>query len=267
VGRGGAALKPSPIGNSAGRTFCPRRERLVEGAILNPRRQFMKMRLVAVCSLLALAVAGCGAAFFVAKEKTDAVKKVALVQYTINPNILLGVAAEENAKFEVAKTNVETFGKELGNTYQVVPAADVLANPAYAGAGGKPTWEGYYSGQGMHYFSADENGLTQATLTPDVAKKLCEALGVDGVVAVYDSWGVQSIAMGFKGHTLSRYAINLFDKDGNRVWGGEVSGESSTDFDTPPGGSVSAGIDVWAKANSESFAVALSQVKTNIGAK
>jgi hypothetical protein len=144
----------------------------------------------------------------------------------------------------------------------------VLANAGYTGAGGKPTWEGYYSGKGMHYFSADEESLTNATLAPDVAKKLCEALQVDGVVVVYDSWIVQYFGfMNLKAHTRPSYTINLFDKDGNRVWGGTLSGESQTELDTPPGGAVAAGVDMWTKANNESFAIALSQVKTNIGAK
>src|SRR4051794_39921020 len=107
-------------------------------------------------SLLAVALsfvfAACGAAFFVQKDKADAVKKVAVVQYAINPHMLLGPAAVDDAKFNVAAKNVETFGKELGNTYQVIPAADVLANAGYTGAGGKPQWDGYYSGKGMHYF-------------------------------------------------------------------------------------------------------------------
>jgi hypothetical protein len=226
----------------------------------------MKTRFAALISVVALVGSACGAAFFVAKDKTDAVKKVALVQYAINPHILLGPAAVDDAKFNIAAKNVETFGKELGNTYQIIPAADVLANAGYTGAGGKPAWDGYYSGKGMHYFSADEDSLTQATLPPDVAKKLCEALGVDGVVAVYDSWGVQTFAMGFQGHSLPSYTINMFDKDGNRVWGGQVSGESETSFATP-GGVISTDVEVWTKANNESFTVALSQVKTNIGAK
>lgn len=226
----------------------------------------MKIRFAASISVLALVFVACGAQFFVAPDKKDTVKKVALVQYAINPHILLGPAAVEDAKFNVAAKNVETFGKELGNTYQVVPAADVLANPAYATAGGKPAWDGFYSGKGMHYFSTDEDALTQATLTPDVAKKLCEALGVDGVVAVYDSWGVQTFAMGFKGHSFAQYTVNMYDKDGSRVWGGEVAGESETDFATP-GGVIATDLDVWTKANNESFTVAMTQVKTKIGAK
>jgi hypothetical protein len=218
-------------------------------------------------SLTAVAVlAACGQKFFVAKDKADAVKKVAVVQYVINPHILLGPAAAEDAKTTVAAKNIETFAKELGNKYQVVPAADVLSNAGYTGAGGKPAWEGYYTGKGLHYFSPDEDQLQNATLAPETAKKLCESLGVDAVVAVYDSWRVQTFAMGFKGHSLAEYAINMYDKDGNRVWGGNVSGESETDFATP-GGIISTDVDTWAKANNESFTVALSQVKTNIGAQ
>jgi hypothetical protein len=225
----------------------------------------MKKSIALLAVILSFAFAACGAAFFVQKDKADAVKKVALVQYAINPHMLLGPAAVDDAKFNVAAKNVESFGKELGNTYQVVPSADLLANPAYTG-GGKDKWDGYYSGKGMHYFSADEDSLTQATLTPDVAKKLCETLGVDGVVAIYDSWNIQTFAMGFKGHSLPQYTINMYDKDGTRVWGGPVSGESETDFATP-GGVISTDVDTWAKANNESFTVALTQVKTNIGAK
>src|SRR5687767_4833516 len=96
-------------------------DRLIQGAILNSRRQYMKMRLAALFSVLTLILAACGASFFVAPDKKDAVKKVAVVQYAINPHILMGVVNDENAKLEVAKANVETFGKELGNTYQIVP--------------------------------------------------------------------------------------------------------------------------------------------------
>ncbi|MBL8951831.1 MAG: hypothetical protein JNK82_13700 [Myxococcaceae bacterium] len=228
----------------------------------------MKTRIAALASLLSLAFAACGASFFVAPDKKEAVKKVAVVQYAINPHILVGIPNDENAKLEVAKLNVETFGKELGNTYQIVPASEVLANAAYTGAGGKPTWEGYYSATGMHYFSPDEEQLKNATLPPDVAKKLCEALGVDGVVAIYDSWVIQQFGfMNLKAHTVPRYTINLFDKDGNRVWGGILSGESTTELDTPPGGAVTGTVDTWAKANNESFTIAMSQVKTSIGAK
>jgi hypothetical protein len=226
----------------------------------------MKMRLAWWCSALALLWVGCGASFFLAKDKAESVKKVAVVQYAINPHMLLGPAAQEDAKLNVVARNVETFQKELGNTYQVIPATEVLANPAYATCGGKPEWEGFYSGKGMHYFSADEDSLTNARLNPDVAKKLCEALGVDAVVAVYDSWGVQPFAMGFKGHALTQYSINMFDKSGARVWGGAVTGESDTDFPTP-GGAISTEVDVWTQANNEAFTIALSQVKTNIGAR
>jgi hypothetical protein len=226
----------------------------------------MKTRITLLVVALSFVFAACGAAFFVAPEKKDAVKKVAVVQYAINPHMLMGPVQADDAKFNVAAKNLETFGKELGNTYQVVPSSEVLANAGYTGAGGKPTWDGFYSGKGMHYFSADEDSLTQATLTPDVAKKLCEALGVDGVVAIYDSWQIQTFAMGFQGHSLPSYTINLFDKSGARVWGGQVSGESETAFATPAG-VISTDVDTWTKANAESFTVAMGQVKTNIGAK
>ena len=226
----------------------------------------MKLRLTAVLATVAMITAACGAQFFIAKDKADAVKKVAVVQYAINPHLLLGPAAVDDAKFNIALKNVESFGKELGNTYQVTPAADVLANAGYTGAGGKAAWDGYYTAKGMTYFSADEDSLTQATLTPDAAKKLAEALGVDGVVTIYDSWGVQTFAMGFKGHSAPYYVINLYDKDGNRAWGGQFSGESETDFATP-GGIISTDVDVWTKANNESFVVAMGQLKTAIGAK
>ena len=224
------------------------------------------MKRIACILALSFAWVGCGGSFFVAKDKADAVKKIAVVQYAINPHMLLGPASAEDAKLTVAAQNAETFGKELGNTYQVVPVSEVLTNAGYAGAGGKPTWDGYYSAKGMQYFSADEDMLRDAMLPKEKAAALCQALGVDGVVAIYDSWAVQSRAMGFKGVSAARYNINLFDKEGNRVWGGNVAGESETSFATP-GGIIADSVDNWAKANNESFVVALGQVKTKIGAK
>ncbi|MBK7864398.1 MAG: hypothetical protein IPJ65_38510 [Archangiaceae bacterium] len=223
------------------------------------------MRRATAAAWLFLSACG-GHRFFLAREKAEQVKKVAVVQYAINPHQLVGVAATEEAKRSIAAENLETFGRALAPTYQVVPPVELLASPAYAGAGGRAAWDGYGSGQGMHYFSDSEDALTQAQLTPEVAKKLCAALGVDGVIAVYDSWGVEPFAMGFKGRAQGQYAINLFDRDGARVWGGTMSGVSDADFPTP-GSALGAELDVWVKANNESFSVAVRALKSNIGAK
>src|SRR5450755_2746323 len=128
----------------------------------------MKIRL-SFAVVFVLAFAACGR-FFLVKEKLDAAKKVALVQYVINPHILLGYPNAEEAKTEIAAKNVEAFGKEMGNIFQVVPSAELMAMPTYTAAG-KPAVDGWYAAEGMRFF--DEETLSDGTLTPDTAKKLC----------------------------------------------------------------------------------------------
>jgi hypothetical protein len=210
----------------------------------------MKLKLHSLVLFAAFfALNGCSR-FFIVKDKYDSVKKVAIVQYSINPQFLMGTPNDPAAKTEVAAKNIEIFTKELGSGWQVTPIDEVVANPAYKSAG-KPD-EHFYGAKDMLFFTDEYGALSQATIPPEKAKDLATALGVDAVVCIAEQWSVQSSF--FNGNTVNTYYVNMFDKDGQRIWGDAASGMASEQtFGVPPGGAIATEIPIWVKANSESF--------------
>jgi hypothetical protein len=220
----------------------------------------MKLRLTIGILAASVLFAACGR-FLVVKDKFDGAKKVALVQYAINPHFLLGYPNADVAKTIAADNNIDAFQKQMGNVFQVVPVGDMTANAAYTGAG-KDKVDGWYSAKGMRFI--DEEKLNNGELTPDAAKKLCADLGVDAVVTITDSWG-QAGGGFFKGIAQNYYFINEYDKDGNVVWQDMAQGRSSETFGVPPGGAIASDDENWKKVQSEAFADALGQFKGRLG--
>jgi hypothetical protein len=226
----------------------------------------VKLRNSLVLVLAALSFVGCGSKYFIQKDAYSGVKKVALVQYAINPHFLLGTASSDDARIGTAEKAWETFGKEMANQYQVMPFSEMVANAAYGSAGGKPAVEGYYSAKGAQYFSPDTDTLEAGTIPADTAKKLCETLGVDAVAVAYESWGMESYALGFKAHSRNGYVINLFDKNGTRVWGDVVWGTSEEGFATP-GGVIATDVPNYLLNNTQAMTVALKEANDHIAGK
>jgi hypothetical protein len=180
----------------------------------------------------ALMGTGCGR-YFIKKDAYNAVKKAALVQYAVNPHMLLGTPSADDVRNGTPERNVASFIKEMnGKPYQLVPTAEMIANPGYVTAPDK--LEGYHTAKGMRFFG-DSTAAQEASLTPEQAKKLCADLGVDAVIAVYESWGQVSRAMGFKAAVRSYFFVNMYDKNGTRIWGDLVSGESEESVAAPGG--------------------------------
>lgn len=226
----------------------------------------MILRHFAVVAVLALFSTGCASRFFIQKDAYAGVKKVALVQVAINPHFLLGTANADEAKWDTAAKDWEVFTKEMAGSFAVMPLAEMIANPAYTGAGGKASWDGFYTAKGAMFFSPDEDTLRAGTLTPDVAKKLCEGLGVDGVASVYESWAIESYALGFRAHSRNGYVINLYDKNGTRVWGDVVWGTSEEGMGLT-GGVISTDVATYVLNNGQSFTAALAAANKHITGK
>jgi hypothetical protein len=220
----------------------------------------MKLRLSVGCLAVALLFTACGR-FLVVKEKLDAAKKVALVQYAINPHFLLGYPNADEAKTHVAQQNIDAFQKQMGNVFQVVPMTEMTANAAYTAAG-KDKVDGWYSTAGMRFM--DEEKLNNGELSPEAAKKLCADLGVDAVVTITDSWG-QAGGGFFKGIAMNYYWVNAYDKDGTVVWQDLAQGRSNETFGVPPGGAIASDDANWTKVQAEAFADALGQFKGRLG--
>jgi hypothetical protein len=212
-----------------------------------------------MCAVLSLA--GCSH-FFIVKDRYDAVKKVALVQYAINPHFLLGTPNADESKWDTAESNIAIFAKELGSGWQVMPKAEMIANPAYTAAS-KELVDGWYTAKGMRFFSDQRKELTMAMLTPDQAKSLAAGLGVDAVAVIADSWGIDSAF--FTGHTNNDYVISLYAADGTLIYtDAAYRNRSDEGFAVPPGGAVATDVPKWVLNNNQSFTAAVAQLKARL---
>ncbi len=219
-----------------------------------------------VLASIALFSTGCASKYFIQKDAYSGIKKVALVQHAINPHFLMGTANAEEAKTGTVEKNYEVMGKEMASSYSVVPLAEMTANPAYTGAGGKAAWDGFYSAKGAMYFSADEDSLRAATIPADTAKKLCEGLGVDAVAVIYESWGIESYALGFRAKSRNGYVMNMFDKNGTKVWGDVVWGTSEEGMGLAAG-IISTDVATLVLNNGQAFTAALKEANEHIAKK
>lgn len=226
----------------------------------------MKLRFSLVLASIALFSTGCASKYFIQKDAYSGVKKVAVVQHAINPHFLLGTANAEEAKPATVEKNFEVITKEMAGSYAVMPLAEMVANPAYTGAGGKTAWEGYFSAKGAAFFSPDEDTLQAATITADTAKKLCEGLAVDAVVVIYESWGIESYALGFRAKSRNGYVMNMFDKNGTKVWGDVVWGTSEEGMSLTAG-VISTDVPTYVLNNGQAFTAALKEANEHIAGK
>jgi hypothetical protein len=220
----------------------------------------MKLRFAIAVVAVSMLFAACGR-FFIVKDKFDATKKVALVQYAINPAFLLGYPNSDDAKLLTATQNIATFQKQMANVFEVVPADAMQGNAGYS-ASGKPSIDHWYSAKGMRFF--DEDQIREGGLPPDVAKKLCADLGVDAVVTITESWGQPQVSW-FKGTANNTYYVNAYDKDGTKIWTDAAFGHSNETFGVPPGGVIASDNDNWQKVQGEAFNDALAQFKGRLG--
>ena len=216
----------------------------------------MQKRLVLSAVVLAsFAFTSCSR-FFIKKDSFSEVKKAALVQYAINPHMLLGTVSSDEARVGTADANVKTFVEKMnGKPYEVMSLDEMKSKPGYAA--GKDKLEGYYTANGMRFFT-DESGASKAELPPDVAKKLCEDLGVDAVAIAYDSWGQVSTAMGFKAKAKPVTFVNMYDKTGTRVWG-DVESSESEDSMAAPGGIIATDVATVVKTFNQSFSTSMDE--------
>ncbi len=206
-------------------------------------------------------LAGCGH-FFIVPDSYKAVKKAALVQYAINPHLFLGTLNAADVKQREAAANIDALGKMLGGKgVTVVSLQELTGNSQYT-ADSQAELKGYYTAPGMRFIT-DAEGAEKATLTPDVAKKLCADLGVDAVAIAYESWGLQPYAMGFKSHARPTIVINMFDKTGARVWGDIATGISDEGM-ASPGGVVSSSVDEAVKTFTQGSSAAIQEMVSHI---
>src|SRR4051812_5050387 len=88
-------------------------------------------RIFALAAFAAL-LASCGPKLVFNKSAYDGVKKVAVVQYAVNPGGLLGATNANDVQKAVAEANLKNVVEKLsGLGYEIIPIDQVKANEAY----------------------------------------------------------------------------------------------------------------------------------------
>ena len=217
--------------------------------------------LLTVLLVPVLALTGCGR-YFIQKDAYTQVKKAALVQYGVNPGMLMGTPSVDDVRNNTAEQNTTAFAQEMnGKGYEFISMDEMKAKPGYAA--GKDKVDGYFAAKGMRFFST-EGEIDSAVLTPETAKKLCEDLGVDAVVAVGERWGTKPVGIGFSKAAYNMITMNMYDKNGNRVWGDAVWGDS-TDTVAAPGGIIAGEQAEYVKLNGQALSSALKTAQEHLG--
>ncbi len=220
------------------------------------------MRLMKLLGLvvMALALGGCSR-FFMKKDSYTQVKKAALVHYALNPRLYLGTTQSDEARAGSAEANVKAFLERMnGGAFGYVPLEELKANAGYQSLG-KDKIEHYYTAPGMRFLVDDPRMNERGELPPEVAKAACEKLGVDAVVAVADSWSLAPYALGFRTKIVSTIWLNMYDKNGERIWGDVANGESEEGM-SYTAGVVSTDVATVVLNSKQAVAAALEPIKT-----
>lgn len=214
---------------------------------------------------VALTITGCSR-FFIQKDAYATVKRAALVQYAINPHMLLGTPNADEAKFNTAAAAYDVLGKELSGSFQLMPLGEMLNNPGYAASGGHAPSDGFHTAKGAMFFSKDSRDIQSALISPESAKALCANLNVDAVIVVFDSWGIQQYAMGFRGQSSNSYAISMFDKNGVKIMSDALYANSEEGMSLTMG-IVSTDVPSYVMNNTQAFTTAVRTLLGHINAK
>lgn len=83
---------------------------------------------------------------------------------------------------------------------------------------------------------------------------------------IYESWGIESYALGFRAHARNGYIMNMFDKNGTRVWGDVVWGTSEEGMGLAAG-VIASDVPTYVLNNTQAFTAALKEANEHIAKK
>lgn len=157
--------------------------------------------------------------------------------------------------------------KKLSGVAQVTKASGFVGTPGYRSLNIKNDLGAMVpkvGGQPMAVFTKENDELIAAALTPEVAKKLCANLKVDGVVVVYSEW---SYAQGHfipTRRALVKNVVSVWDRGGNLVFNKRVDETGEGVIGGPYGPIVvnDGTIKQWAGAYAKSFDQIAVEMKT-----
>jgi hypothetical protein len=188
-------------------------------------------------AILTTQIAGCGSA---SKKPSAPIKKVAVVSITISAAHLMASIRTESVQKLLATTSdnlVRVTEAKLAGIMKVSKVAGFIDNPGYRNAGVKAVaakgdldfMTPKVNGKAMVMFSKEDDDVVDGVLTPEVAKKLCAELKVDGVILIYSEWS------GSMGHFVplmkadTANIVTMWDKRGEQVFNKrvDVGGENT----------------------------------------
>ncbi len=214
-----------------------------------------RARELAAAGLLTLLIACRGGGLYVRSDSIARVRRLAIVQYVINPHVYTGTLGISKVRNRVIETNIVTFGQLIAHRgWQLMPLAEVVSARVYQS--GQVALPGYFTMTGMRFFTGAER-VEQAMLDPTTASTLCDYLGVDAVVAIYDSYELIDNGPPFvpKSSANSKIVLNAYDRSGAVIWSDNAQIPSPTTMwaGGPTGIAVAASPDVVVQAFRESF--------------
>ncbi len=170
--------------------------------------------------------------------KTQAVKapaapinKVALVSLSVSNwgGTVTGTSGSNAAAGRLIDSTLssllsDTEGK-LSGIMHVTRVSSFIGSGAYRGMASKDalgTFSPKVNGVPMPIFAKDNGQLIAAGLPPEVAKKLCADLKVDGVVVVYSEWSYSQGHFVPTKRALAKNVVSVWDRGGNLVFNKRV---------------------------------------------
>jgi uncharacterized protein YceK len=189
--------------------------------------------LIVLLVVAVLSLSGCSGVAKHSGKHVD-VKSVALVSVTVNNYKTFGWSMISD---ELAQKNTsELVGKlesSLSKKWAVKPAKSFLGNKTYLNLADENMGQGLVlaelGNQSFQIFSANKKQLIKGIMTPETAKTLCAALGVDAIVTFYSEWMVQTGKWVPTNKALTKNCISMYNKEGDKVFFGrkDVVGETT----------------------------------------
>jgi hypothetical protein len=178
------------------------------------------------------------------------------LQWTNSENVADVIQQKMNTMLEYAE---RAFAAE----WEVVPAAGFVAKPEYRDLSIGGIFEGrtpLYEAP-MPHFVNSRGDLVKTKLPPEVAQKLCAALGVEAVAVVYSEWLVVTGGMIPISKPHTKNVMSLWDAQGRELFHGrrDITGTKTlgamgmvqVDENT---------VDVWVEAYQRGFDDILGQM-------
>lgn len=225
-------------------------------------------------AFLAVSLAGCVKTADV-KKPSAPVNKVALVSLSVT-NWGGSATGTAGTLDQAAKLIDGTLAGMVGETektlsgfMQVTKASGFVSNPAYRSLNVKNDLGAIVpkmNGTPMAVFTNDNSQLIAAAVTPDVAKKLCANLRVDGVVVVYSEWSYAQGGFVPLRRALAKNVVSVWDRNGDLVFNKRVD-ETGTGVLGGPYGPIVVNegtIKQWADAYTAGFGKIAQEMKVTL---